>query len=825
MKNENFKNHEEQTELQPLIEEALSEIKTAKQINRKDIYLVNLNLTEIPKELLQCKDLISINLQSNKLKSLPNWLKKFRNIQEIDISDNMISRIPDWIKELRNLKIIRANENRISSLPDSIGELQFLEELSLENNCIENLPESLNDISQLKLLYLGNNKLGDFPEVIFNQHHLKVLTLNDNGIEELEFLNWSDRLKNLELLDLSNNAIQVVPKDLILLPELHSLVFGSGQGVQDGLLLNNNPIVFPPIEVLSKGKGSVISFYEQSDEYGKVQIFEAKLLIVGAGGAGKTTLIKKLLNPGYKVPCEEESTHGIQIYNYSFHSLLNEQTIHFNSNIWDFGGQEIYHSTHQFFLTKRSLYILVADNRKEDTDFDYWLYTISLFSNNSPMYIILNEKNNRYRELNVQNLKKHFPTLKDVLKVNFVNNRGLAGLRESIEYELAHLDHIGDFLPVKWAAIKDTIQSLDKNYISFEEYISICEEEGLTDEKQIRTISQYLHDLGIILHFQDDLLLDNTLIINPEWGTEAVYEVLDSPVVIAQMGKFYQRDLTKIWSSDKYPKSKHFELLQLMVIFKICYQIEQTRSYIAPQLLPIEEPAYLFPQKDVLNYQYHYVFMPKGILTRFIVNMNRYIENNIVWRNGVVLNNENARAEIVEDRLERKLSIKIQGAKSKEFLYLIKENIAPIHDSFPNLEYKEMIPCVCSECINNNNPEFYELDILKKAISKNKNTIECRRSFEDIPLESLVNAVGLKILDIRSLENLLQKAELENFFERIFHSPNHSNNHEFIVLHSQFNRLKNDSIKGVVSSENYRLEVNKITDRALNLLSLMKSSS
>jgi len=28
-------------------------------------------------------------------------------------------------------------------------------------------------------------------------------------------------------------------------------------------------------------------------------------------------------------------------------------------NIWDFGGQEIYHATHQFFLTHRSLYLLL----------------------------------------------------------------------------------------------------------------------------------------------------------------------------------------------------------------------------------------------------------------------------------------------------------------------------------------------------------------------------------------------------------------------------------------------------------------------------------
>jgi len=52
---------------------------------------------------------------------------------------------------------------------------------------------------------------------------------------------------------------------------------------------------------------------------------------------------------------------------------------------WDFGGQEIYHATHQFFLTRRSLYLLVADDRKEDTDFNYWLEVVGLLSDQSPL--------------------------------------------------------------------------------------------------------------------------------------------------------------------------------------------------------------------------------------------------------------------------------------------------------------------------------------------------------------------------------------------------------------------------------------------------------
>ena len=47
-------------------------------------------------------------------------------------------------------------------------------------------------------------------------------------------------------------------------------------------------------------------------------------------------------------------------------------------NVWDFGGQEIMRGTHRFFLTARSLYLLVLENRFEDDaqKVQEWLKTI-----------------------------------------------------------------------------------------------------------------------------------------------------------------------------------------------------------------------------------------------------------------------------------------------------------------------------------------------------------------------------------------------------------------------------------------------------------------
>src|SRR5262249_34237911 len=119
-------------------------------------------------------------------------------------------------------------------------------------------------------------------------------------------------------------------------------------------------------------------------------------------------------------------------------------------NIWDFGGQEIYHATHQFFLTRRSLYLLVSDDRKEDTDFDYWLNVVQLLSGGSPVLIVQNEKQDRWRDINAGSLRARFANLRDAYRINLADNRGLDALASAMRRELQALPHIGAPLPRNW---------------------------------------------------------------------------------------------------------------------------------------------------------------------------------------------------------------------------------------------------------------------------------------------------------------------------------------------------------------------------------------
>ena len=343
-----------------------------------------------------------------------------------------------------------------------------------------------------------------------------------------------------------------------------------------------------------------------------------------------------------------------------------------------------------FFLTKRSLYILVVDDRKTNDNLYYWLSIIRVLSKNSPVIIVKNEKGDRPIEIkNELALRQKFTNIKKTLSTNLATNRGLEEIITEVKHHINNLEPIGKPLPLTWIKVRQALEQDQRYYISLDEFSQICQQNGFTLLKDKLRLSGYLHDLGVCLHFQDqpESLLYQTVILKPTWATDAVYKVLDNQQVIKNQGYFTCYDLQKIWYEDRYALMRN-ELLELMIKFQLCYQIpNRDNIFIAPQLLSPNPPQYAWDNANNLRLRYKYkYFMPKGIITLFIVAMHEYIDlQKYVWKNGVVLSQNDSRAEVIEYYEQRKITIRVSGTNKRKLMTIITQTLDRINRSYQKI--------------------------------------------------------------------------------------------------------------------------------------------
>ena len=748
-------------------------------------------LTSLPSEIAQLQSLKRLDLSRNQLSQLPIDISQLQALQKLDLSSNQFASLPSGITQLNSLlllyldrnKILSLNSeigefrllallsvsgNQLSSLPPEIGQLKFLQSLDLALNKISSLPSRIGYLKSLEHLDLRYNQLGSLPPEIglltsletlqISHNHLKTLPSEVRFLTSLKALDIShNQLHSLPLeigqlqslsfpLDLRSNQITSLPRSILKLSKLSELD------------LRDNPIQIPP-EILNSQEwpgqpGSLdklLNFYFGTQE-STGDFYESKLLILGDGGAGKTTLANKLQDPRYRLRKNEESTEGINILRWNIdHPDGNSLRV----NIWDFGGQEIYHSTHQFFLTKRSVYVLVADDRREDTDFYYWLSIIKLLSDNSPVIILKNEKQGRQCAIDERSLRHEFTSLRPILTADLAQNDDkLQKLSRTIQTELCQLDHIGTPMPAHWAKIRAVLENISNrhNYISRQEFYGYCRQHGFSDEKEMLAASQFLHDLGICLHFQKVKGLKKVLILKPTWATNAVYKILDSPNVRQNYGCFTDDTLEEIWDQGDVAEMRD-ELLLLMMEFGLCYEIPHKKgNYISPQLLSKERPAYPWDTTDTLTLRYEYTFKPKSIFPQFVVATHDKIENQcLVWKHGVVLTDGNTRAEIIEEDRYHKAEIKIRvsGTDKRGFLSYVAREIEKLSNTYDRIEYKTLIPCNCRVCKTSATPHTYTWDNLRRRLANHIYEVQCDISYDQVSVRSLIDDIAVLLVDPR----------------------------------------------------------------------------
>jgi hypothetical protein len=178
--------------------------------------------------------------------------------------------------------------------------------------------------------------------------------------------------------------------------------------------------------------------------------------------------------------------------------------------------------------------------------------------------------------------------------------------------------------------------------------------------------------------------------------------------------------------------------------------------------------------------KFEYDFMPKGLISRFIVRQNRHIKNqDLIWRKGVILEKNNSKALVKENYGSKKIEVWAKGPFSKDLMTIIKDDFDALHERFEGLKVKKLIPCNCSKCAKSEIPHFYEYESLLRRMEKERYTVECDISYENVSVQGLLDGIFVKnISEMKTNEcakilisyskNDVKKAEKLKFYLKQF---------------------------------------------------------
>jgi internalin A len=715
-------------------------------------------LSSLPPEIGKLTNLQSLYLGSNQLSSLPPEIGKLTSLQTLSLWSNQLSPLPEAIGQLSKLRVLLLSANQLSTLPEAIGQLSHLRELGLSRNQLSPLPEVIGQLSQLQVLDLSGNQLSTLseaigqlsqlfqlqkldlsgnqlrtlPEVIGQLSQLQKLDLSSNQLSTLP--EAIGQLSQLQELDLSNNQLSMLPEAIGQLSQLQELDLSNNQlsmlpeAVQslerlEKLFLHENPGLGLPDEVLgpsthevsiqrksSKPPREILDYYFSTRGAKGRALREVKLIVVGRGGVGKTSLIKRL--KGEPFDPHEWETHGINIRELELACADGPV----QARVWDFGGQHVLHAMHEFFLTARSLYLLVLGERDDmaERDAAYWLQLIRSYAGAAPVVVALNKSGGRAREMDRRTLEeKCGPILAWVPTECSEPDPGKSGidaLRAALTEATGRMEEMRRLFPAKWFEIKKWLGGMEDSYIDYETYAARCTELGEPDAAKQEELAAWLHDLGVALNYGRDPRLRDTTVLRPDWLANGIYAILrandtrhekplapEGIVTPESLGRIYSAaEKLEMLKAKDYPQEKWRFVLRLMSLFQLSFPLdERGQEQLVPALLPVEEPSAATEPDGAgrVRLRYEFNVVPAPLVPRLLVRTFGLIKNAIHWRRGALLRYGPATAKVWATQDERWVYATISGSQEArdDLTMILRETLRVLFAEYKNLGVVEQM--------------------------------------------------------------------------------------------------------------------------------------
>jgi small GTP-binding protein len=713
-------------------------------------------------------------LPHNQLGTLPAEIGQLKNLTVLLLSHNQLGTLPAEIGQLTNLTVLYLGGNQLISLPAEIWQLKNLTGLILGDNPLRSLPAEIGQLRNLTKLDLRRNQLSGLPAEIGKLTNLTELDIHRNQLSLLPA--EIGQLTKLTELSLSNNQFSSLPVEMGQLENLERLELGG------------NPLESPPAEVVRQGTRAVLAYLRQQLSKSRRQ-WVSKMLVVGEGGVGKTSLLRALR--GEKFIEGLETTHGIGVEKLEL-THPKEAGVTMELNTWDFGGQQIYHATHQFFLTNRSLFVLVWDARHgwQAGKLYEWLDRIQAKAPESPVIIAAAHIDEREADLPLEDLRKKYPQIAGHYKVSNKDGAGIDELREKITETAAGLPLMGEKWPANWLDAANAIRGLEEQHITPKELDRLMAKHKV-EKEGAKVLGQWLHELGDILYFKDDEELNDLVILNPQWVTGAISKVLESKEVIGGNGVFTRKHMDELWA-DIEDENIRGHLLRLMEKFDLSYQtLENKDISLVVELLPLDPPDYKEKWEKIkegegckeVSMKFELSSVPAGVPTWFIARSHRFTTHTH-WRNGALFKDKDGRHIGLAEAYpyDRYLRLTVRGPAPQNFFMLLRDGLELTLERFPGLKIKRTMPCPGHK--GQKCKQEFDFGQLEKAVEREKPALEiqCPEAFENISVPGLLfglhwkteDAVIERIDELRSVvvagdeKILMELGELRELTERQF---------------------------------------------------------
>jgi hypothetical protein len=146
------------------------------------------NLTSLPEEVKEFKNMEGLFVQFNNIKVLPAWLNGINALQRIIINDNYDLDLAHSLDNIKNTKLhyLNVSNCNIPSIPLEIVYFTGLQDLDFSGNAIVVVPKYLGELDSLTRLDLSKNRITSVSPGIWNCSSLNYIDLSGSTISGID---------------------------------------------------------------------------------------------------------------------------------------------------------------------------------------------------------------------------------------------------------------------------------------------------------------------------------------------------------------------------------------------------------------------------------------------------------------------------------------------------------------------------------------------------------------------------------------------------------------------------------------------------------------